>query len=97
MFSLIFLLIVCFIGVTIFEQFTFCFNTILGDIAAHFSHVRDKVIAAQVSLMEKLTQEIIFFGNESNNTNRILSEDCNLIDSKGFFVILDVFNKFIYS
>uniref|UniRef100_A0A915CZ95 PI4-kinase N-terminal domain-containing protein n=1 Tax=Ditylenchus dipsaci TaxID=166011 RepID=A0A915CZ95_9BILA len=54
--------------VTIYEQFTFCFNTIISDISAHFPHVRDEVVKAQVDLMLKLTNEICSYGSYTGHS-----------------------------
>ncbi|KAI1713438.1 phosphatidylinositol 3- and 4-kinase domain-containing protein [Ditylenchus destructor] len=48
--------------VTIYEQFMFCFNTILSDLSAHYPHVRNKIVKAQVELLKSLTNEICKIG-----------------------------------
>ena len=52
---------ILFLAVTIYEQFTYTLNTVLSDIAAKFSQVRDVVIQAQIKFIEELTDEIIDF------------------------------------
>jgi hypothetical protein len=78
-------LIVCFflnfytfLEITIHEQFTFCFNNILADVAANFPHVRDIIINSQIELLEQLISKIINFTEEEGSSK---SED-DKIDAK---------------
>nr|CAD2200678.1 unnamed protein product [Meloidogyne enterolobii] len=66
--------------ITIHEQFTFCFNTILADLAAHFPHVRDIIINSQIELLEQLTTKITHFNEEDNHED---VGDENKIEEKG--------------
>ncbi len=43
-------------AVTIYEQFAFCFNTVLSDLAARFTRVRDEVVSAQIGMIKALTK-----------------------------------------
>uniref|UniRef100_A0A7E4V1C1 1-phosphatidylinositol 4-kinase n=1 Tax=Panagrellus redivivus TaxID=6233 RepID=A0A7E4V1C1_PANRE len=45
--------------VTIYEHFMFCFSTGLSDIAAHFPHVRNEIVKAQIDLLETLVAKIV--------------------------------------
>lgn len=49
--------------VTIYEQFVFCLNTILGDIAARHLTLRDRIIDHQLSLLEELVEDVDEFIN----------------------------------
>ncbi|TKR67531.1 hypothetical protein L596_023672 [Steinernema carpocapsae] len=42
--------------IAIYEQFGFCFNTILADIAAHYRHVRDDIVTAQLEMIQTLIE-----------------------------------------
>lgn len=65
--------------VTIYEQFTFCLNTIMSDISAHFPQVRDEIVKMQVDLLQKLTDEICQYGSSVFHEDH---EDVNGYDSE---------------
>lgn len=44
--------------VTIYEQFTFCLNTILADVAAYRFSLRDTIIEHQLNLLEELVDSV---------------------------------------
>lgn len=44
--------------VTIYEQFTFCLNTILSDMAAYRFALRDTIIEHQLNLLTKLVKKV---------------------------------------
>ncbi|CAK5086225.1 unnamed protein product [Meloidogyne enterolobii] len=67
--------------ITIHEQFTFCFNTILADLAAHFPHVRDFIINSQIELLEQLTSKITNFNEKEDNHEYVGDE--SKIEEKG--------------
>ncbi|MFH4985019.1 hypothetical protein AB6A40_011728 [Gnathostoma spinigerum] len=41
------------------EQFAFCFNTILSDLAAQYPSVRDQIVSAQLEVLACCTETII--------------------------------------
>ncbi|CAD5216891.1 unnamed protein product [Bursaphelenchus okinawaensis] len=80
--------------VTIYEQFSFCLNTILGDIAAQHFNLRDRIIDHQLTLLEELMEDITEFIsgiqrspslNQSRFNRRLSSEvDCMRVVSMIF-------------
>lgn len=81
----------------------FCFNTILSDLSAHYPHVRNKIVKAQVELLKSLTNEICKIGykidyhqseqSEVPNGSNINSEEDEekkkkLIETKGCFLTI---------
>lgn len=49
--------------VTIYEQFTFCLNTILSDVAAQRLPLRDTIVEHQLALLEELVEDVVQFVN----------------------------------
>uniref|UniRef100_A0A914Y3R6 1-phosphatidylinositol 4-kinase n=1 Tax=Panagrolaimus superbus TaxID=310955 RepID=A0A914Y3R6_9BILA len=47
--------------ITIFEQFMFCFNTGLTDIAAHFPRTRDEIVTEQLDLLQLIVEKVLHF------------------------------------
>lgn len=60
-----------FTEIPIQEQFSFCFNTVLCDIAAHFPDRRDTVIAAQLNLLVYTTSAISDICQEEKPTIQV--------------------------
>ncbi|CAD5222232.1 unnamed protein product [Bursaphelenchus xylophilus] len=83
--------------VTIYEQFLFCLNTILGDIAAQHFGLRDRIIDHQLTLLEELVEDITEFVdgiqrspslNQSRFNRRLSSEvDCMRVISMIFGLV----------
>ncbi|KAI6188459.1 1-phosphatidylinositol 4-kinase [Aphelenchoides besseyi] len=57
--------------VTFYEQFFFCFNTVLSDIANQHLALRDRIIHHQLHLLNELVDDIVEYGANSENKRDI--------------------------
>lgn len=80
------------LGVTIYEQFMFCFNTVLSDIAVHFPHTRDDIVNAQLEVLDYLVEKVIRFDKTAGSKAKTDHEEVCIIepdkisaDEKGCF------------
>ncbi|KAL3103006.1 hypothetical protein niasHT_026454 [Heterodera trifolii] len=53
--------------ITIHEQFAFSFTTLLSDMAAHFPHIRSRIISEQISLIEEIIDKLFDYVHNSYN------------------------------
>uniref|UniRef100_A0A914GZZ0 1-phosphatidylinositol 4-kinase n=1 Tax=Globodera rostochiensis TaxID=31243 RepID=A0A914GZZ0_GLORO len=53
--------------ITIHEQFTFSFTTLLSDMAVHFPHIRTRIISEQITLIEEVVRKICGYFYISRN------------------------------
>ena len=60
--------------VTIYEQFTFCLNTILSDIAEKHMALRDRIIKHQLQLLKELVDDIVEYSRNEEAQKNIAAE-----------------------
>lgn len=63
-----------FLDVPIQEQFAFCFNTALSDLAAQLPQFRDHIVAAQIDALACSTSSLIELLNDSENVHHSKSK-----------------------